>query len=92
MELQFSSPSYDSPSFSSFYDIKHDFPASERTKMDPYDARTAFVAPSTLPILNGDDGLFAKRDIPAHKLIVTYGGLKVVENSVVKENMTQEQA
>ncbi|EGG13759.1 histone-lysine N-methyltransferase [Cavenderia fasciculata] len=49
--------------------------SSDPLQADPYEQHYVFVAPSTIP--NSNEGLFAKRDIPANRLVSFYNGLRI---------------
>eukprot|EP00095_Tigriopus_kingsejongensis_P009987 snap_masked-scaffold17_size721972-processed-gene-6.6 protein:Tk09987 transcript:snap_masked-scaffold17_size721972-processed-gene-6.6-mRNA-1 annotation:"setd7_halro ame: full" len=64
-----------------FEEANGTFITSEPLLMDPYDKRNVYVMPSRIP--NTGQGLFAKRTIPARTLVVSYAGIKVVDEELL---------
>lgn len=55
--------------------------------MDPQDRRNVYIGQSALA--SAGEGMFARRDIPAHVMFVSYAGLYVLdENAIYRDDMT----
>ena len=86
MELQFAKPKHPFDIYR-FEQPNDTFIATRPGLMDPHDRKNVFIGQSALTFAG--EGMFARRDIPAHVMFVSYAGLYVYdENAIYHKNMT----